>query len=152
VLTYRTGINQNDTTFKSTFPYIQTPWPGTNNCDCDDEMQTMSRNEAAAPPSMRTALASTSKLGVAAPEVFLSSTPNPASANNTIRYRVETPSQIRIVVMDGQGRQVRELVNKKQEAGTYTVDWRTANLSSGVYFITVIKDGNKNQTLKMIKE
>jgi hypothetical protein len=101
---------------------------------------------------MRQSLAPASKLGVAAPEVFLSTTPNPATTSNTIRYRVESPSQIRIVVMDGQGRQVKELVNQKQNAGTYTVDWNTGNLSSGAYFITVIKDGNKNQTLKMIKE
>jgi hypothetical protein len=29
VLTYSTGVNQNDTTFKTSFPYVQTPWRGT---------------------------------------------------------------------------------------------------------------------------
>ena len=29
VLTYRTGVNKNDTTFKPAFPYVQTPWRGT---------------------------------------------------------------------------------------------------------------------------
>lgn len=29
VLQYSTGVEQNDTTFKSTFPYVQTPWRGT---------------------------------------------------------------------------------------------------------------------------
>lgn len=29
VLTYSTGVDQNDTTFKSSFPYVQTPWRGT---------------------------------------------------------------------------------------------------------------------------
>jgi hypothetical protein len=29
VLTYRTGVNKNDTTFKASFPYVQTPWRGT---------------------------------------------------------------------------------------------------------------------------
>lgn len=29
VLTYRTGVNKNDTTFKAVFPYVQTPWRGT---------------------------------------------------------------------------------------------------------------------------
>lgn len=28
-LTYSTGVEKNDTTFKSTFPYVQTPWRGT---------------------------------------------------------------------------------------------------------------------------
>ncbi len=29
VLTYSTGVDQNDTTFKTSFPYVQTPWRGT---------------------------------------------------------------------------------------------------------------------------
>ena len=28
VLTYTTGIEQNDTTFKTSFPYVQAPWSG----------------------------------------------------------------------------------------------------------------------------
>jgi hypothetical protein len=34
VLGYTTGIERNDTTFKSAFPYVQTPWAGTHICDC----------------------------------------------------------------------------------------------------------------------
>jgi len=29
VISYSTGVNQNDTTFKTSFPYVQTPWRGT---------------------------------------------------------------------------------------------------------------------------
>jgi len=29
VLTYNTGVNTNDTSFKTSFPYVQTPWRGT---------------------------------------------------------------------------------------------------------------------------
>jgi Domain of unknown function (DUF4331) len=29
VLTYNTGVNANDTSFKASFPYVQTPWRGT---------------------------------------------------------------------------------------------------------------------------
>ncbi|MGI8952329.1 MAG: DUF4331 domain-containing protein [Chitinophagaceae bacterium] len=29
VLTYSTGVNANDTTFRTSFPYVQTPWRGT---------------------------------------------------------------------------------------------------------------------------
>lgn len=31
VLSYSTGVDANDTTFRSTFPYVQTPWIGTGN-------------------------------------------------------------------------------------------------------------------------
>src|SRR4028119_2283754 len=36
VYTYDTKINRNDTTFKTTFPFVQTPWQGTADCDCGD--------------------------------------------------------------------------------------------------------------------
>jgi hypothetical protein len=29
VLSYSTGIEKNDTTFKAAFPFVQTPWRGT---------------------------------------------------------------------------------------------------------------------------
>src|SRR4029453_15826121 len=32
VFNYSTGVEKNDTTFNSIFPYVQLPWPGT--CDC----------------------------------------------------------------------------------------------------------------------
>lgn len=32
VLTYDTGVNENDTTFRASFPYVQTPWSGTGKC------------------------------------------------------------------------------------------------------------------------
>ncbi|MFK7921240.1 MAG: DUF4331 family protein [Bacteroidia bacterium] len=32
VLTYSTGIEGNDTTFRSSFPYVQTPWAGDGKC------------------------------------------------------------------------------------------------------------------------
>jgi len=43
VLTYTTGVEANDTTFKASFPYVQTPWSGTGKCsgeivDEDDVM------------------------------------------------------------------------------------------------------------------
>ena len=93
----------------------------------------------------------TSSLGVAAPDAFVSTYPNPSSNTNTIRYRLENPSQIRIVVMDQQGREIKELVNKKQDAGTYTFDWNTQKLAAGTYFIKVVKNDNKGQLIKLIK-
>lgn len=32
VLQYSTGVESNDTTFRSSFPYVQTPWSGTGKC------------------------------------------------------------------------------------------------------------------------
>jgi hypothetical protein len=146
VLTYRTGVNENDVPFKKKFPYVQTPFPGTYNCPCDDNTS----SKGIKPPSTMS-MPRSSSLGIAAPDAFVSSYPNPSSNTNTIKYRLETPSQIRIVVMDQQGREIKELVNKRQEAGIYSIDWNTQKLSAGTYFIRVIKNDNKGQLIKLIK-
>lgn len=152
VLTYRTGINKNDTTFKTSFPFVQTPWAGTHKCNCSDDDQSAARTpDVPTTTSMRSISKPTSNMGMATPDVFLSTYPNPSSGTNVIRYRVEVPGQLRIVVYDAQGRMVTELVNKKQEAGVYSVEWDTRKLGSGSYIITALKDGNKKQAIELIK-
>ena len=153
VLAYRTGVNQNDTTFKTSFPFVQTPWAGTHNCDCsDDDQANATKTAIPATSNMRTITAPASEIGVATPEIFLSTSPNPSSGSNIVRYRVEVPGQVRIVVFDAQGKIVKELVNKQHAAGTYTVEWNTNKLASGPYIITALKDGNKKQAIQLIKE
>jgi len=152
VLTYRTGINKNDTTFKTTFPFVQAPWPGTHNCDCSGvDQSSVAKTSVPAGTNMRGMVKPSSDLGMASPEVFLSTYPNPSEGTNTVRYRVEVPSQVRIVVYDQQGRLIKELVNKKHEAGVYTVEWNTGKLTAGSYLITALKDGDKKQSVQMIK-
>ncbi len=152
VLTYRTGINRNDTTFKTAFPFVQTPWAGTHNCDCSDDDQTAAKtNEIPATTNMRATAPPLSEMGVASPDVFLSTYPNPSSGVNIIRYRVAVPSTISIMVVDAQGRKVEELVNEKQDAGVFTVEWDTRKLAPGVYFITALKDGLKRQSVQLVK-
>jgi hypothetical protein len=152
VLTYRTGVNQNDTSFKTAFPFVQTPWAGTHNCNCSDDNQTTIRkNDIPATNSMRSLTQPTSDMGMATPEVFLSTYPNPSEGTNIVRYRVEVPSQLRIVVYDQQGRLIKELVNKKHEAGVYSVEWDTRKLTAGSYIITAVKDGNNKQSIQLIK-
>jgi hypothetical protein len=152
VLTYRTGINKNDTSFKTSFPFVQTPWPGTHNCDCGGIDQTTLRTESIPQTTnLRSSAQTSSDIGMAAPEVFLSTFPNPANGTNTVRYRVEVPTQLRIVVFDTQGRLITELVNKKHDAGVYSVEWDTRKLTSGAYIITALKDGNQKQAIQLIK-
>jgi hypothetical protein len=147
VLTYRTGVNENDVPFKKKFPYVQTPFAGTYNCPCE----TNNTSGRGVKPPSGISIPRSNSLGMAAPDAFVSTYPNPSANSNTIKYRVESSSQIRIVVMDQQGRQIKELVNKKQDTGIYTVDWNTRKLAAGVYFITVIKNGKKGQAIKLIK-
>ncbi len=151
VLTYNTGVTKNDTTFRSSFPYVQTPWPGTHHCDCDEESQTAKTNNINKTQEIATAKAPSPSLGLSAPEMNLTAYPNPGSGNNTIKYSVDAPSQVKIVVYDLQGKLVKVLADKKHDAGVYTVQFDNTKMSNGTYVVTAIKNNAVKQTIKIVK-
>ncbi|NOS84716.1 MAG: T9SS type A sorting domain-containing protein, partial [Ignavibacteria bacterium] len=62
-------------------------------------------------------------------------------------------SNVKLIVYDIQGKQKTELVNQKQTAGTYEVDFSGSNYSSGVYFYKLIVNSGKEvftDTKKMV--
>lgn len=151
VLTYNAGVTMNDTTFRSSFPYVQTPWPGTHHCDCDEESQTAKTNNINTTQEIATAKAPSPSLGLSAPEMNLTAYPNPGSGNNTIKYSVDAPSQVKIVVYDLQGKLVKVLADKKHDAGVYTVQFDNTKMSNGTYVVTAIKNNAVKQTIKIVK-
>ena len=148
VYTYKTGIEKNDTTFKTSFPYVQTPWAGTSAC-CGTAVTPPVANRQSFNTSV---VEKTSTLSLAAPKVFITANPNPTVNNNTIRYHMATAGKINIAVYDASGRMLKVLVNQKQESGTYTLGWNTENLSKGIYYITASTDGSLKQTIKLVKQ
>ena len=148
VLTYSTGINANDTAFKKVFPFEQAPWAGTRNCDCGTNTTTNGFKSNYGNVNMVTDKA----LNLAAPEVFMSTSPNPFVENTTVQYRLESPAQVNIAVIDAQGKEIAVLVNKKQNAGTYTQSFKGAALGKGVYFVRISKNGEVKQTLRAVKQ
>lgn len=65
--------------------------------------------------------------------------PNPFEEETTIRYQIPSAEHVEIAVYDLRGQLVKTLVDKKQDAGTYEVGWRSdeqdgRRLASGVYF------------------
>jgi len=150
VLTYNTGVNANDTSFKSSFPYVQSPWNGTNAC-CSAPFEENSV-QSKIQPVTDNVIAKASPLELASPDIFMTSTPNPAVSNNSIRYRLSTTTNVTIAVYDAAGKQVRILQNKKQEPGIYSLDWNTAGLGSGVYFITAVMNGAAKQSIRLVKQ
>jgi len=150
VLTYNTGVNANDTSFKISFPYVQTPWSGANACcgvaatNMPDVKTDMVEQQNYSQPM--------SKLNMASPDLFLESSPNPFVDNNTIRYHVETPSMVTIAVFDVRGTLIKVLVNQRQEAGFYSVQWNAGNVAKGTYFVQASRNGNISQTISLIKQ
>ncbi|MDQ3019532.1 MAG: YCF48-related protein [Bacteroidota bacterium] len=75
--------------------------------------------------------------------------PNPFNPNTVISYQLRVSSFISLKVYDLLGKQVATLINEKQNAGRYSVDFNGSNLPSGIYFYK-IETGNFSETRKMI--
>ena len=145
VVNYNTGINSNDAPISTMFPYVAEPWSGKHNCDCGDMQQTTTKMSmdriATAPVTM----------GLATPELVFSNSPNPVSTSNNLQYHVSSASRVQITLVNASGVPVKVLVDKKQDAGTYNVQWSSSGLTKGAYFISASKDGEAKQTITLIK-
>ena len=149
VLTYNAGVTSNDAPFKSSFPYVASPWPGTHNCDCNNN-NTANKSQSVS-GNIPAAKAPETGLGLASPEINLTAYPNPSDGNSTIKYSVDAPSQVKIMVYDMQGKVINVLADKKQDAGVYTLQWDNSKLSRGTYVVTALKNGVAKQVIKVIK-
>jgi Domain of unknown function (DUF4331)/Secretion system C-terminal sorting domain len=149
VLTYDAGVTSNDAPLKSAFPYVASPWSGTHICDCGiGNNARKSQSPIGQIPDDKKPIAD---LGLSSPEMNLLSYPNPGDRSNMIKYSVDAPAQVKIVVYDMQGKAVKILVDKNHEAGVYNVEWDMTKLANGTYAITAIKNGNIKQVIKVVK-
>jgi len=64
--------------------------------------------------------------------------PNPFNPTTTIEYAVAREEQVTLTVYDNLGREVRGLVNARQEPGYYTVTFNAQGLSSGMYYYRIM--------------
>ncbi len=75
--------------------------------------------------------------------------PNPFNPMTTIQYSLANTGNVSLKVYDILGREVATLVNGRQAAGEYTVQFNAANLASGIYFYR-LQAGDFVQTKKMM--
>ena len=75
--------------------------------------------------------------------------PNPFNPTTSIKYSIPKSGLVTLKVYDILGRQVAELVNKQQEAGSYNVSFDASKLTSGVYLYK-IESGSFVSTKKMM--
>ncbi len=75
--------------------------------------------------------------------------PNPFNPSTNIKYQIVNSSYILLAVYDLLGREISILVNQKQSAGTYEVNFNEGNLSSGIYFY-MLTSGNFKDVKKML--
>ena len=78
--------------------------------------------------------------------------PNPFYGVTTIQYGLPAPSSVRLEVYDILGRQVKTLVNGRQQAGWHEVAFDASNLPSGMYLYRLQADSFvKTKTMVVIR-
>ena len=75
--------------------------------------------------------------------------PNPFNPTTMINYQLPITSYVTITIYNLIGQKVATLVNKRQQAGFYQVEWDASGFTSGLYYYR-IEAGNYVQTRKMI--
>jgi len=88
---------------------------------------------------------------VSVPKVFALSQnyPNPFNPQTTIRYALVEDTQVRLVVYNVAGQEIKTLVNEGQEAGYHECVWDGKDVASGIYFYR-LQAGDFVQTRKMV--
>jgi len=147
-LTYTTGVTENDTTFQTTFPYVQMPWRGTGKCSGKeiDYVQ-----PAVLGPTLITGIT-----GLSAPEMFVTSYPNPFSEATTFKYNLADDAFVTIEIYDIQGRKVASLINTMKSQGIHEIDWNSENAEAGTYVARVMygqgRDLKNVQSLRIVRQ
>ncbi len=133
---WNAGIDHNDVPFRAEWPYLAAPHRGS------DGLRTSSIVKKDQPTS----------IGIRAPQNFFngSNYPNPVSTTTRFNYHLNDAGTVAVVVYDLNGRAIQSLFDGTQLPGDFTLDWSpTANISAGVYYVGLVVNGNREQTLKV---
>jgi len=63
--------------------------------------------------------------------------PNSFNPSTTIKYSIANPGKVELIIYNSLGERVEQLVNQLQESGVYTLKWKAAQYSSGVYYNSI---------------
>jgi len=131
VLTYNAGVTKNDTTLKTSFPFVQNPWRGFTGASYS------------APENPT--------LGFTLPEATLLAYPNPFTTSVTFHYKLAAPGDVKIQFTNAAGQIVREISEGMRPAGLHYVTVQEARLATGIYFARLFVNGKKYKATQILK-
>ena len=137
VLTYTTGIESNDTTFRNSFPYVQLPWSGYGLCTGGSIVTAIHPVEFG--------------MNIGSPTLIMHSYPNPASTAIHIKYHVADKMKVSLKLFDVTGKLIDVPVNNvNHSTGDYELNYSASKLANGVYYATIANNGITVQSLKIV--
>jgi hypothetical protein len=74
--------------------------------------------------------------------------PNPFNPATTIQYIIPQTGNVKLILYNILGQEVKTLINEMKEAGTYTINFNASELNSGMYLYKIESNGF-TQTRKM---
>ncbi len=131
VLTFNAGVTRNDTSFKTSFPFVQNPWRG------------FTGNSYSAPANPT--------LGLTLPEGSLLAYPNPFQSSVTFHYKMSAPGDVRIQFYNASGQVVKEISQGTRPAGLHYVTVDEARLATGIYFARLFVNGKGYKAVQVLK-
>ncbi len=149
VLTYTTGVESNDVPFRTSFPYLALPHAGDG--DCGGTIADV----AASPDAFIGGFTgfNTKMVNPSKSAVMAAGYPNPFVSATTIRYELNTSTDITISVFDRSGKLVQTIVDQNMDAGVYEARFEGESLPAGLYFAKIATNGGKDvQVLKLAKQ
>jgi hypothetical protein len=147
VLTFTTGIEANDTTFRDKFPYVQKPWRGFDYSNPTQVSPVATRIEGS--------MSAESILNLSAPSItFMAETfPNPSTDVANFKYRLPENAKVSINIFDKNGSLVAKPLNEMvMEAGTHEISVNVSSYLKGTYYAIVEDDFGNTESLKFIVE
>ena len=76
--------------------------------------------------------------------------PNPFNPKTIIKFDIARSSLVTLKIYNLLGEEVKTLVDRNLNAGTYTTDFDASSLSSGVYFYRLETEGFTNTRRMML--
>ena len=131
-LSFQAGPTHNDTSFQTSFPYVQQPWIGFVGNDV---------------PGIALGINS---LNYAPPASVMKNYPNPFRDITNFDIHVSAPGNVVIQVYDLSGKQVAIVMNEYKTQGDYTIRWNAGNLSTGTYLASLTENNEPVQVSKML--
>ena len=75
--------------------------------------------------------------------------PNPFNPSTKLSFSIDTPSEIQLEIYDVSGKLVNAIAEGPYQSGLHMIDWNASGLSSGMYFIHLVR-GSERLTQKVM--